>query len=179
MVDEAPLKETDEGHVAEGEGWFVLNARDAVWIDRADRGVLCHFEHQNDFPHLGLHIYVLWPKQPMSMYHWEADQEDFLVLSGEALLIVEGEERPLRAWDFVHTPAKVEHTIVGAGAGPCVIVAVGARVDSVGPNWGGYPVNDIASRHNAGVDEETTDPEQAYAKFPRRGPRRYQEGWLP
>ena len=88
----------------------------------------------------------------MSMYHWEADQEDFLVLSGEALLIVEGEERPLRAWDFVHTPAKVEHTIVGAGDGPCVIVAVGARVDSVGPNWGAYPVNETALRHNAGVE---------------------------
>jgi hypothetical protein len=32
----------------------------------------------------------------MAMYHWEADQEHFLVLSGDALLIVEGEERPLR-----------------------------------------------------------------------------------
>ena len=179
MVDEAPLKQTDEGQIAEGEGWFVLNARDAVWIDRGDRGMLCDFEHQNDFPQMGVHIYVLWPKQPMSMYHWEADQEDFLVLSGEALLIVEGEERPLRAWDFVHTPAKVEHTIVGAGEGPCVIVAAGARVDSVGPNWGAYPVNEAASRHNAGVDEETTDSEKAYARFPRRGPRRYQEGWLP
>ena len=157
----------------------MLNARKACWIDRGDRGVLCHFEHQQDFPQLGIHLYVLEPGQPMSMYHWEADQEDFLVLAGEALLIVEGEERPLRQWDFVHTPAKVEHTIVGAGDGPVVIVAVGARVDSVGPNWGGYPVNETALRHGAGVESQTTDPEEAYARFPRRGPTRYEEGWLP
>jgi uncharacterized cupin superfamily protein len=179
VVAEAPLQETEHGLAAQGEGWFVLNARDATWLDRGDRGVLCHFEQGQDFPQFGMHIYVLWPRQPMSMYHWEADQEDFLVLSGEALLIVEGEERPLRAWDFVHTPAKVEHTIVGAGDAPCVIVAVGARVDSVGPNWGAYPVNEAALRHNAGVERETTDPDEAYAKWPRRGPTRYQEGWLP
>jgi len=179
MVPEAPLEPTKNGLVPKGDGWFVLNARDAVWIDRGDRGVLCHFEHGQDFPQLGVHIYVLWPAQPMSMYHWEADQEDFLVLSGEALLIVEGQERPLRAWDFVHTPAKVEHTLVGAGDGPCVIAAVGARVDSVGSNWGSYPVDETALRHNAGVEHETTDPDEAYARFERRGPRRYEDGWLP
>jgi uncharacterized cupin superfamily protein len=179
VVPEAPLQETEHGLAAQGEGWFVLNARDATWLDRGDRGMLCHFEQGQDFPQFGMHIYVLWPRQPMSMYHWEADQEDFLVLSGEALLIVEGQERPLRAWDFVHTPARVEHTIVGAGDGPCVIVAVGARVDSVGPNWGAYPANETALRHNAGVQRETTDPDEAYAKWPRRGPTRYQDGWLP
>jgi uncharacterized cupin superfamily protein len=179
VVPEAPLQKTEHGTAAEGDGWFVLNARDATWLDRGERGVLCHFEQGQDFPQFGMHIYVLWPRQPMSMYHWEADQEDFLVLSGDALLIVEGEERPLRAWDFVHTPAKVEHTIVGAGEGPCVIVAVGARVDSVGPNWGAYPVNDAALRHNAGVERETTDPDEAYTKWPRRGPTRYHDGWLP
>jgi mannose-6-phosphate isomerase-like protein (cupin superfamily) len=100
------------------------------------------------------------------------------VLSGEALLIVEGEERPLRAWDFVHTPAGVPHNVVGAGDGPAVIVAVGARVDSVGPNWGSYPVDETALRHNAGVAKETTSPEEAYANWPRRGPTRYQDGWL-
>jgi uncharacterized cupin superfamily protein len=178
-VREAPIEQLEHGLAASGDGWFVLNAREACWRDRGDRGVLCHFEEGTDFPHFGIHIYVLWPGQPMSMYHWEADQEDFLVISGEALLIVEGEERPLRAWDFVHTPAKVEHTLVGAGTGPCVVVAVGARVDSIGPNWGAYPVNDAALRHNAGVERETTDPEEAYARFPRRGPTRYQEGWLP
>jgi uncharacterized cupin superfamily protein len=179
VVDEAPLKDTEHGRVAEGTGWFVLNARDAHWRNRDGRGVLCHFEEGQDFPQLGVHIMVLWPEQPMSMYHWEADQEGFLVLSGEALLIVEGQERPLGAWDFVHTPAKVAHTIVGAGHGPCVIVAVGARVDSTGPDWGAYPVDDAATRHNAGVEEETTDPEKAYARFAKSVGTRYQEGWLP
>ncbi len=71
------------------------------------------------------------------MYHWEADQEDFLVVSGEALLIVEGEERPLRQWDFVHCPPGTKHTILGAGDGPCIVVAVGAREHQDGPDWGG------------------------------------------
>jgi uncharacterized cupin superfamily protein len=115
----------------------------------------------------------------MSMYHWEADQEDFLVLSGEALLLVEGDERPLRAWDFVHCPAGADHTIVGAGSGPAVIVATGARVDSIGDDWGGYPVHEVAVRHDASAERETTDPQEAYARFPDRRPATYQEGWLP
>ena len=67
---------------------------------------------------------MLGPGEPIGMYHWETDQEDFLVLSGEALLIVEGQERPLRQWDFVHCPPKTEHMIVGAGDGPCVVLAI-------------------------------------------------------
>ena len=179
MVPEAPLEQTEHGLAAQGEGWFVLNARDACWRDRGPRGKLCHFEERQDFPQLGIHLYVLEPGQPMSMYHWEADQEDFLVLSGEGLLIVEGEERPLKAWDFVHCPPKTDHVIVGAGDGPCVVVAVGARVDSTGPNWGGYPVDEAALRHGAGVVQETTDAEQAYARFPASEKTRYEEGWLP
>jgi uncharacterized cupin superfamily protein len=113
------------------------------------------------------------------MYHREADQEDFLVLLGEALLIVEGEERPLRQWDFVHCPAGVSHTIVGSGDGPCLVLAVGARVRSTGPEWGAYTVDEAAIRHEAGVAEETTVPAEAYARF---GPSElvgYRDGWLP
>jgi len=179
VVPEAPLQRTEHGFAAQGEGWFVLNAREACWRDRGPRGKLCHFEEQQDFPQLGIHLMVLRPGQPMSMYHWEADQEDFLVIAGEGLLIVEGEERPLRQWDFVHCPAKAEHVIVGAGDGPCVVLAVGARVDSIGPNWGGYPVNDTALRHDAGVEKATTEPKEAYARFPESTPASYEEGWLP
>src|SRR3954447_9748703 len=179
MPDEARLEPTEHGQVPKGDGWFVLNARDARWSAAEGRGAYCIFEGEPEFSQLGMHLVALGPGDTMAMYHWEADQEDFLVLAGEALLIVEGEERPPRAWDFVHTPAKAEHTIVGAGDGPCVIVAVGARVDSVGPDWGAYPVNDAALRHNAGVEQETTDPQEAYARFERRGPTRYQDGWLP
>jgi uncharacterized cupin superfamily protein len=115
----------------------------------------------------------------MAMYHWEADQENFLVLSGKALLIVEGEERPLRQWDFVHCPAGTNHVIVGAGNTTCLVVAVGARILTREPDWGGYPVDETARRHGAGVDEETTEPEQAYAGLTRRQPTAYREGWLP
>jgi uncharacterized cupin superfamily protein len=115
----------------------------------------------------------------MSMYHWEADQEDFLVLSGEALLVVEGEERPLRAWDFVHTPVGVPHTIVGAGSGPSAILAIGARDHQHGDDWGGYPFSSLAMRHDASAQRETTDPKEAYARFPARQPSAYREGTLP
>jgi uncharacterized cupin superfamily protein len=179
VVPEAPLEQTGHGLAAQGEGWFVLNAREACWRDRGPRGKLCHFEEQQDFPQLGIHLMVLGPGQPMSMYHWEADQEDFLVIAGEGLLIVEGHERPLRQWDFVHCPAKTDHVIVGAGDGPCVVLAVGARVDSIGPNWGGYAVNETALRHGAGVETATTEPEEAYATFPESTPASYEEGWLP
>ena len=179
MVPEAPLEQVDEGLAPAGPGWFVLNARDARWYDRGERGLVCLFEGEPEFEQVGINLFVLGPGNPMSMYHWEADQEDFLVVHGEALLIAEGEERPLRQWDFVHCPAGMNHVIVGAGDGPCVVVAVGARQHQDGPDLGGYPVDDAARRHNAGVDVETTIPEEAYARFTPRQPARYRDGWLP
>ena len=115
----------------------------------------------------------------MAMYHWEADEESFLVLAGEAILIVEGEERPLRAWDFVHCPPETKHVIVGAGDSRCLLVAVGARDKSVGENWGGYTVDEVAARHNASADEATTEPDEAYANVPKRQPTRCGDDWLP
>jgi len=176
---EAELVATERGLVPKGEGWFVLNARDAQWWQRPGRGVLCEFEGAGfegalDFHQLGINLQVLGPGEPMSMYHWEADQEDFLVLAGEALLIVEGEERALRAWDFVHCPPGAKHTILG---GPCVVVAVGARDKSTGDDWGAYTVDDAAIRHGAGVEEETTVPKEAYARFGEGGLVAY-DGWL-
>ena len=125
------------------------------------------FEGATDFEQLGVNLTVLAPGEPMAMYHRENDQEDFLVLAGEALAIVEGEERPLRRWDFVHCPAGTEHVIIGAGDGPCVILAVGARDRSTGPDWGAYTVDEAAQRHGAGVERETTDAREAYARFAR------------
>jgi uncharacterized cupin superfamily protein len=183
MVPEARFEEIEYGLVPKGEGWFVLNARESPWIERRGRGFLCEFEGfepgEADFTQLGINLNVLSPGEPMSMYHWEADQEDFLVLAGEALLIIEGEERPLAAWDFVHCPAGTEHVIVGAGSGPCLVLAVGARDRSTGPEWGAYTVDEAAVRHGAGVAEETTRPAQAYARFPKSTRARYREGWLP
>src|SRR5262245_1854849 len=179
MVPEAPLEQTDTGLVPKGEGWFVLNAKESRWYHAEGRTAFCRFEGDVEFSQLGINVGVLGPGQPMAMYHWEADQEDFLVVSGEALLIIEGEERPLRAWDFVHCPPGTKHTIVGAGNGPCVVVAVGARDRSVdNPDWGGYTVDDVALRHGAGVEQETNEPPEAYAGLTRRKPTRYRPDWL-
>ena len=179
MAPESRLESTEHGLVPQGEGWFVLNARDAVWRPGEGRGAYGIFEGEPEFSQIGIHLVTLGPGEPMSMYHWEADQEDFLVLSGEALLIIEGEERPLRAWDFVHCPAGAKHTILGAGEGNCLVLAVGARDRSTGPEWGAYTVDEAAIRHGAGVEQETTKPDEAYARFPPRRPSRYREGWLP
>jgi uncharacterized cupin superfamily protein len=180
MVPESRLESTEHGLVPKGEGWFVLNARDAQWRQAQGRGAICDLEGEPEFSQLGIHLFVLESGEPMAMYHWEVDQEDFLVLAGEAVLVVEGEERPLRQWDFVHCPAGTKHVIVGAGDGSCVVVAVGARTaGSTGPDWGGYTVDDIALRHGAGVERETTDEHEAYAPVGRRAPTRYREGWLP
>ncbi len=179
MVSEARLESTDRGVVPQGDGWFVLNARDARWWHADGRGAVCVFEGEPEFPQLGINLRVLGPGEPIGMYHWEADQEDFLVLAGEALLIVEGEERPLRQWDFVHCPADTKHIIVGAGDGPCVVLAVGAREHADSSGWGGYTVDETALRHGVGVEHETTDAEQAYAHVTRRKPMPYRDGWLP
>jgi uncharacterized cupin superfamily protein len=101
------------------------------------------------------------------------------VLAGAALLLVEGEERLLRRWDFVHCPPGTKHVLVGAGDGPCIVLAIGARNRSTGPDWGGYSVDEAALRHGAGVEEETTDAPQAYAGLTRRKPTRFRESWLP
>jgi uncharacterized cupin superfamily protein len=178
VVREAQLEATEHGLVPIGDGWFVLNAREARWRHGEGRGAWCDLEGGQDWQ-LGLNIQVLEPGQTMAMYHWEADQEDFLVVAGEALLIVEGEERPLRQWDFVHCPARTNHVIVGAGDGPCIVVAVGAREHSTGPDWGGYTVHEAALRHGAGVDRETSDADEAYPPHLRRQFTRYREGWLP
>src|SRR2546423_8826382 len=142
MIRGSRLEPTEHGLVPHGAGWFVLNAREARWLHAPGRSAICEFEgpfpDEQDFLQLGINLSVLEPGEPMAMYHWEADQEDFLVLAGEALLIVEGNERPLRQWDFVHCPPGTKHVIVGAGEAPCLVLAAGARDRSTGADWGGY-----------------------------------------
>ncbi len=174
MVAEARIESSGGGGAPVGEGWFVLNAGDARWLE-GDFGAYTRFEGEPRFPQVGVNIGVLAPGQPACFYHGEDEQEDFLVLSGECLLLIEGEERHLRAWDFVHCPAWTEHVLVGAGDRPCAVLAIGTRLrDDVV-----YPVSELAQRHGAGVAHETRDPGQAYASIGEDRPTAYREGWLP
>jgi uncharacterized cupin superfamily protein len=185
MVPEASPEQTDAGLVPAGAGWFVMNARDGRWFQRPGRGhsiplTGCdEFEAETYFPMLGMSIQVLSPGEPNGTYHWETEQEDFLVLAGEALLIVEGEERPLRQWDFVHCPPETRHVFVGAGDGPCVILAASSRQFQKDGPWGYYSVDETAARYNASSPEETQDGDVAYARFPPSQTTRYPGGLLP
>jgi len=164
VVPEAPLERGRAALVPAGEGWFVVNARDVEWVTFHGSGTSTRFEGPDvRFSDLGIGLEVLGPGEPMAMYHAEDAQEGFLVLFGEALLLVEGQERPLRTWDYVHCPPWTAHVIVGAGSAPCVVLAVGARRKGRGLR---YPVDEVALRHGAGVSEETSDPAVAYARFP-------------
>jgi len=176
MVPEAKLVRNENGLVPQGEGWYVVNARESRWFGSDELGKYCHFEGDVRFPELGINVNVLQPGQPSCMYHGESNQEDFLVLAGECLLLIEGEDRPLRAWDFVHCPPWTEHVLVGTGSGPCVFVAVGARGEDQQVR---YAVAEVASGHDAGVLEETTTAEEAYARFSPLVERPYGEGDLP
>jgi quercetin dioxygenase-like cupin family protein len=184
MVPKALLEETEHGLAPTAEGWYVLNMREAEWRHADGRGAVCvvadDFEGwRRESAQLGVNPFVLQPGEPMAMYHWEADQEDFLVVAGEALLLVEGHERALRAWDFVHCPPNTKHVIVGAGSGPCVLIAVGARAHDGQPDSLGFTVDEIAKRHGACVEEDTSDGSVAYASVPPREPTAYRDGWLP
>jgi uncharacterized cupin superfamily protein len=176
--EEAPLRLTDAGLVPDGGGWFVLNAREALWKE-GDFGAFTRFEGEGEakFATVGINLSVLQPGQPSCMYHGENEQEDFLVLSGECVLLVEGQERRLKAWDFFHAPPWVEHVFVGSGDAPCLILAVGSRTASSGEVV--YPAADFAQRHGAAVERETRDAKEAYAEFGDDVLTPYRDGWLP
>jgi uncharacterized cupin superfamily protein len=162
-MDEARLSETEAGRRPAGEGWFVLNVGDAAWLTDETFGAATTFESpESRFEELGINIQILQPGQPNGLYHAESNQEDFLVLAGECLLIVEEQERLLHAWDFVHCPPGTRHIFVGAGDGPCLVLMVGTRTpdDTIV-----YPVSAVALRHHAGVERETTDAHEAYASY--------------
>jgi quercetin dioxygenase-like cupin family protein len=173
-VREAQLEDSGSGLVPVSEGWFVVNVRDAEWWFAETRGARCAFENEYgeapvEFDQLGINVTVLEQGQAV-LFHAEANQEAFLVLSGECALILENEERRLGPWDFFHCPPWTEHGFAGVGDEPCVIVMVGARSD---PGVR-YPASELAARHGASVAEETSDWRQAYAtveKFRRERPR--------
>jgi uncharacterized cupin superfamily protein len=172
VVEEARLEAVASGLAPVGEGWFVVNARDAAWLTNENFAGDCMFEADEfvlqgrpdltglTFSQLGFSLRVLLPGRSLGFFHAESEQEDFLVLTGECLLLIEEEERRLRAWDFVHCPPGVRHVFVGAGDGPCVFVGVGSR--SPGSTVV-YPRSELALRRGAGVETETHSGREAYA----------------
>lgn len=182
MVPEAPLRKSKNGLVTDGEGWFVVNARESRWRDEGRLGSYCTFEGKRRFPHFGINISVLEPGESLALYHRENAQEAFLVLDGSCTLIVEGRERPLVAWDFFYCPPGTGHVILARGDQRAVVLAVGGRGRGTA---GGvvYPVSGPAARYGASVERETTDPAEAYAGHHAGLPRSkfvpYSDGWLP
>jgi uncharacterized cupin superfamily protein len=147
--------------------WFVSNVRELLWQEN-ELGATCEFDkHTERFPQFGINLTVLRPGQPMTMYHREGYQEGFLVLRGSCLLLVEGREVTLRPWDYFHCPPDVPHAIVGAGGTTSLVLAVGGRV---GPDVILYPRDETALAHGAGVERETPEPREAYARFTRPAP---------
>jgi uncharacterized cupin superfamily protein len=169
VIPEAKLAHGESGLVPEGEGWFVVNAREAQWEHTDAMGAFCTFEGDVRFEQLGINVNVLQPGEIGATYHAEDSQEGFLVLAGEGAVVVDGEERPLRAWDFFHCPPNTAHVLVAAGDGPFVFVAVGTRREGR-PIV--YPVSEAAARYGASVARETTSPQEAYESHahPRPGP---------
>jgi uncharacterized cupin superfamily protein len=183
-VPEAELRQTETGLVPATAGWFVLNARDARWNARPGRQSVSftgktEWEADTLFPMLGVQLAVLEPGEPNSLYHWETEAEAFLVISGEALLVIEGQERPLRQWDFVHCPPKTEHLIVGAGEGPCIVIAMSSRENQAFGPYGEYVADDVARKHGASPRETTQHPADEDVPWPSSEPTSYRDGWLP
>jgi uncharacterized cupin superfamily protein len=166
-VPEAQLEDFGSGLTPVAEGWFVVNVREAEWWFSESRGARCAFENEYrdppvEFAQLGVNLTVLEAGQT-TLYHAEENQEAFLVLAGEGVLIVEDEERRLRRWDLFHAHPWTEHAFAGAGDEPCVLLMVGARS---GPRVR-YPVSEVAARFGASVSEETSAWRQAYASIER------------
>jgi uncharacterized cupin superfamily protein len=163
VTEEAQIDQTEEGAVVASRGWYVLNLGEVAWKkhDVAGRWTVLEPEEAR-FEHYGINVHVLEPGEPNARYHSETSQEDFLVLSGECLLLVEGEERRLKAWDFFHCAPGTHHIFVGAGAGPCAILMVGARIEGEELH---YPRSEQAARYGASAPTDTTDPREAYSDW--------------
>ncbi len=164
-VPEAPLERTSYGLTPTGPGWFVVNLADAVVLRTKESGRVLPLEgEEHHFPQFGINVHIVEPGEPNALYHAESNQEAFLVLHGECVLVVEERERRLRQWDFVNFPPGTRHVVVGAGEGPCAILMVGTRDpdDTIT-----YPVSEVAAKHGASAREATSSPAEAYAHWER------------
>jgi uncharacterized cupin superfamily protein len=162
---EAEVVQTENGKQAEGPGWFVLNVRDVAWQTTERGGTWSLLETETaEFGQFGIGVHVLPPGEASGFYHWESDQEGFLVLSGACLLIVEGEERMLKQWDYFHCPPGTRHMTVGAqGDEVCALLMVGARTKG---KLTRYPADPVAARHGVSVQRDADNSRDAYAQWP-------------
>ena len=159
-MPEAKLERDEAGLAPAGDGWFILNATEGRWNAAEGMGACCFFEHGRQWTEMGFNVNVLQPGEYGGMYHAEGVQEGFFVLAGEGVAIVEGGERPLRQWDYFHCPPETPHILVATGDAPFVYVAFSPR--RIGSSLV-YPANEAAARHGASVDQDTSDPREAYA----------------
>jgi uncharacterized cupin superfamily protein len=174
-VDEAKLEQLNGGLAPTTEGWFVVNAREAPWLENDEFGSRVIFEtdpriirgrddlEPSWFPQLGIKLGVIQPDQPSTLYHAETQEEAFLILAGTCTAVLEEETRELGAWDFIYCPPGTRHTFVNTGDRPCVLLMVGARTQDGSIV---YPPSAVAARFKAAVDAQTDSPADAYANRP-------------
>ena len=188
-MEEARLEPVESGLAPVTAGWFVVNAGDAAWINN-DATEACAIFESDEFvlrgrpdlgeyakPGAGFALRVLRPGRPAGMYHAESVQEDFLVVMGECIAIIEDEVRHLRAWDFLHCPPGTAHVFIGAGAGPCVLVCAGNRDLNDETFWRLYKRSEVAMRYGASVEQETSSSAEANAAFRDRWHVERPENW--
>lgn len=135
-MDEAKLVDTDAGLVPEGEGWFIVNAADAAWETMERTGTWLSFEAEGVPNQIGAGLHLLPSGESTGFYHREGDQEGFLVLEGECVLVVEGAERTMRKWDFFHCPPGTAHILIGGSEQPCVLFMFGNRLEESATEYG-------------------------------------------
>ena len=169
-MHEARIEQTETGRVPADDGWFILNLAEIAWETLPGGGTWCSFEAPSaPSPLLGIGVHVLQPGETPGFYHAESNQEGFLVLSGECVAIVEGQERRMRAWDYLHCPPGTAHITIGAGDGPCAILMVGTRSPDRTLEYLAEPA---AAKYGAAVAEATDSPREAYAQRPPIAPAR-------
>jgi uncharacterized cupin superfamily protein len=174
-MHEAKIEQTETGAVPVDDGWFVLNLTDIAWETVEGGGTWCAFEARGTRDNaVGTGVHVLPPGESSGFYHAENEQEGFLVLSGEAVLVVEGQERRLRQWDYFHCPPDTEHITIGAGEQGAAVFMLGTRSEGHAIR---YPANPVAARHGASVAEPTDRAQEAYKDRPPIRPSRPPAPW--
>ena len=179
-MSETPLERGDSGLVPAGDGWFVLNVADADWktgvfgsyttFEQQERGRSADVRADGD-ERLAPRARAAALPLPR-----RGDQEAFLVIKGDAVLIVEEQERQLRAWDLVHTPPWADHVIVGAGDGGLHVAAFGTRLGDVRCVTRAASLRSSTARVSSRRRPTPTSPTR---DVPPDVPVQFSPGWLP